>query len=342
VAGDPSDARKEPSADTRSSAAPLRWAGHLAGTPIPWRRYRGFAIWGVLLAELVVWTLLSPSFLSLSNFTNVARQSSLVGIVAVGGTMVIIVAGIDLSVGSLTALAGILAAGAMTRVDNAMVGICVAMAVGLLSGLFAGLVITRFKVPPFIVTLAMLQMWQALTLLFNNGGPIEIVNDPFQWLGTGYVGPIPFPVCVMAVVYLCGGFILTQTKFGRRAYAIGGNRAAAEYAGIAVDRNIIAVYIIAGFLTSIGAILVAGRLGTASPLTGQGLELDVIAAIVVGGASIFGGEGNLLGTLAGVLIIAFLRNGLTLVDVSSFWQQLVIGVVILLAVLIDRQIRSRG
>jgi ribose/xylose/arabinose/galactoside ABC-type transport system permease subunit len=325
-----------------SAPAPaVRFADRLRGTLAGRRASRDLAIWLVLLIEMVTWTLLSPEFLSITNFTNVARQASLVGIVAVGMTFVMLTAGIDLSVGSLTALAGILAAGVMTQVNNALVGVAVALAVGVLSGVFAGLAITRFRVPPFIVTLAMLQMWSALTLLFNNGGPIPLRNDAFEWFGVGYIGPVPVPVVLMAVVYVVGGVVLGSTKFGRRTYAVGANLAAAEYAGIAVKRQIRSVYIISGFLTGIGAILIAGRLGTATPLAGQGLELDVIAATVIGGTSLFGGEGTLIGTLAGVLIIAFLRNGLTLIAVSQFWQQLVIGLVILLAVTIDRQLRSR-
>lgn len=325
----------------RRLAPATRFAMALRGALTGRRASRDLAIWLVLFVEMATWTLLSPDFLSISNFTNVARQASLVGIVAVGMTFVMLTAGIDLSVGSLTALAGILAAGVMTQVNSAFVGVAVALAVGVLSGVFAGLAITRFRVPPFIVTLAMLQMWSALTLLFNNGGPIPIYNDAFEWFGVGYIGPVPVPVVLMAVVYVVGGIVLGSTKFGRRTYAVGANLAAAEYAGIAVKRQIWSVYIISGFLTGIGAILIAGRLGTATPLAGQGLELDVIAATVIGGTSLFGGEGTLLGTLAGVLIIAFLRNGLTLIAVSQFWQQLVIGLVILLAVTIDRQLRSR-
>jgi ribose/xylose/arabinose/galactoside ABC-type transport system permease subunit len=276
-----------------------------------------------------------------SNFTNVARQASLVGIVAVGMTFVMLTAGIDLSVGSLTALGGILAAGVMTQVDNALLGIVIALGAGLGSGFFAGLMITRLKVPPFIATLAMLQMWLALTLLFNNGGPIPVDNPAFEWFGVGYIGPLPVPVVLMALVYFVGHVVLTSTKFGRRTYAVGANLDAAEYAGINVNRQIWSLYIISGFLAGVGAILITGRLGTATPLAGQDLALDVVAATVVGGTSLFGGEGTLVGTLAGVLIIAFLKNGLTLIAVSQFWQQLVIGLVILLAVIVDRQLRSR-
>jgi ribose/xylose/arabinose/galactoside ABC-type transport system permease subunit len=328
---DPSDRQAGP-----RSAFARRTTGWLSA-----RNVRDLAIWLVLLVEILMWTVLAPNFLSISNFTNIARQASLVGIVAVGATFVMLTAGIDLSVGSLTALAGILAAGVMTQVDNVAVGLVVALGTGLVSGIFAGFVVTRFRVPPFIVTLAMLQMWSATTLLFNNGGPIPIQNEAFQWFGTGYIGPLPVPVYVMAIAYIVGGIVLSSTKFGRRTYAVGANNAAAEYAGIAVNRHIWSVYIISGFLAGVGAILIAARLGTATPLAGQGLELDVIAATVIGGTSLFGGEGTLVGTLAGVLIIAFLRNGLTLVAVSSFWQQLVIGLVILLAVTVDRQLRSR-
>lgn len=304
------------------------------------RQNRGSAIWLVLLAECVIWTILSPHFLTVRNLTNVIRQGSFAGIVAVGGTFVMLTGSIDLTVGSLTAFAGIVAAGVMTRVDNAVLGIAVTIGIGLLSGLTVGVITTRFRVPSFIVTLAGLQILAALTLLFNNGGPIPLHNDLYEWWGVGSVGPIPVPVIVLAAVYAFGWVLLTQTKFGRRTYAVGGNPAAARYAGINVDRHIVSVFVLAGLLTGIGAVLIAGRLATASPLTGQGLELSVVAAIVVGGTSLFGGEGRITGTLAGVLIIAFLQNGLTLVRISSFWQQLAIGLVILLAVVIDRQLKT--
>ncbi len=303
------------------------------------RGHRGLAIWLVLVAEGVVWTALSPEFLTLRNITDILRQGSLQGIVAVGGTFVLLTGEIDLTVGSLTSFAGIVAAGIMTRIDNTAVGMAAAIGIGLLSGLTVGLVTTRARVPSFIVTLAGLEILAALTLLFANGATIPIANGAFQWFGFGYIGPIPIPVYVMAAVYILGWVLLTQTTFGRRTYAVGGNRAAARYSGINIERHIVSVFALAGILTGIGAILIAGRLASASPLTGQGLELQVIAAIVVGGTSLFGGSGTLLGTLAGVLIIAVLQNGLTLVNISSFWQQFAIGMVILLAVIVDRSLK---
>ena len=303
------------------------------------RRNRGLAIWLVLLVEALVWTVSAPEFLSVRNITDILRQGSLQGIVAVGGTFVLLTGEIDLTVGSLTGFAGIVAAGIMTRVDNTALGITIAIGIGLLSGLAVGLMTTRARVPSFIVTLAGLEILAALTLLFANGATIPITNAAFQWFGIGYIGPVPIPVYVMIGVYVVGWLLLTQTTFGRRTYAVGGNRAAAQYSGINIQRHIVSVFALAGVITGIGAILIAGRLASASPLTGQGLELQVIAAIVVGGTSLFGGSGSLLGTLAGVLIIAVLQNGLTLINISSFWQQFAIGVVILVAVTVDRALK---
>lgn len=302
---------------------------------------RRYGIVGVLLLEMAILTFLSPAFLTEANLLNVARQAAPIGIIAVGLTFVILTAGIDLSVGSLVAFAGIIAAGAMERVDSGLFGVMVAILVGLGSGLFAGFVIAKLRVPPFIVTLAMLAMLQGATLLYRNGAPVVIDNELFREFGSGYVGPVPIPVILLVGTYLVGHWVLSSTKFGRHVYAIGGNETAARFAGIRVDRYIVGVYVISGLLASLGAVTLAGRLGTATPLTGQGLELEVIAAVIVGGTSLYGGVGTLWGTFAGVLIIAFLSNGLTLMDVSGFWQQFATGAVVLVAVLVDRLIYAR-
>lgn len=302
---------------------------------------RRYGIVGVLLLEMAILTFLSPAFLTEANLTNVARQAAVIGIVAVGMTFVILTAGIDLSVGSLVAFAGIIAASAMQQVSSGLIGVVVAMSVGLISGLFSGIVIAKLRVPPFIVTLSMLAMLRGATLLYRNGAPIGINNESFLGLGAGYLGAVPIPVILLVSTYLIGHYVLSSTKFGRHIYAIGGNETAARLSGIRVDRHIIGVYVISGFLAGLGAVIISGRLGTATPTIGQNLELDVIAAVIVGGTSLYGGIGTLWGTFAGVMIIAVLQNGLTLMNVSGFWQLFATGAVVLAAVLIDRLIYAK-
>lgn len=300
-----------------------------------------YGILVILGLEILIWSLLSPAFLTESNMTNVARQAAVIGIVAVGMTFVILTAGIDLSVGSLLGFAGIVSAWAMQEVAAAgAFGVLVAVGVGTGSGLFVGFIVAKLEIPAFITTLAMLAILKSGTLLLNDGEPIGIDSELYRTLGTEQLGSIPVPVIVMAAAYLVGHWALSSTRFGRHVYAIGGNPQAARSAGIRVDRHLIAVYVITGALVGVGAVLAAGRLGTATPLTGDGLELDVIAAVIIGGTSLFGGIGTLWGTLAGVLIIAFLRNGLTLMDVSGFWQLFATGTAVLAAVLLDRWLRA--
>ena len=302
---------------------------------------RRYGLVGILLLEIAVLSLLSPDFLTVSNFTNVARQATLIGVLGVGLTFVILTAGIDLSVGSLVAFAGIVAASAMNWVDSSIVGILVALGVGLGSGLFSGFTVAKLQITPLIVTLAMLSMLRGAALLYREGSPIIINNEAFRQLGSGFLGPVPIPVILLMGTYLIGHWVLSSTKFGRHIYAIGGNQTAARFAGIRVDRYIISVYAISGLLAGLGAVVLLGRLGTATPLAGEMLELNVIAAVIVGGTSLFGGVGTMWGTLTGVFIIAFLSNGLTLINVSGFWQTFATGAVLLVAVIIDRWVYGR-
>jgi len=285
------------------------------------------------LAEMVFWSILSPVFLTELNLINIMRAAAAIGVMAVGMTFVILTAGIDLSVGSAVSFVGIVTASVLGAFDNVLVGFVVALGVGALIGLFNGFFIARLNVPPFIMTLALLNVLIAGAQLWNNGGPLPVPNEQLQLFGSGYIGPVPIPVIVGIVTFVVGWWILSQTRFGRHVYAVGGDPRAARLSGIRVDRVLIRVYVISGTLVGVATLMYLGRLGTASPLTGVGLELQVIAAVIVGGCSLFGGFGNLRDTLAGVLILAVLGNGLTLLGVSGFWQTLTTGVALLVAVL---------
>jgi ribose transport system permease protein len=298
----------------------------------------------VLVAALA---LLSDKFATGDNLFNIARQISVNMCISVGMTLVILTGGIDLSVGSILAFSGAIAAGLFRNGiawegGNLFIGftfvgcILVALLAGSLLGLFNGLMITRFKVPPFVATLAMLTMARGFTMLYTNGFPITGLGAGFATLGTGWFGGIPVLVWIALAIVVLFVFVMRKTRMGRYIYAIGGNEKAALFSGIRVDRIKIAVYTLAGLLSAVAGILVVSRLDSAQPNAGSGYELDSIAAVVIGGTSLSGGKGAIAGTVVGVLIIGVLNNGLVLMDVSPFWQQVVKGAVILLAVVIDR------
>ncbi len=298
--------------------------------------------YGIVLAFLVlmaVLSVLSPAFLTVSNLFNVAQQVSINAIMAAGMTFVILTAGIDLSVGSVLAFSGAIMAGLLSTGKPVLLGILGGLAVGTLLGLINGIVITRGKVQPFIATLAMLTIARGLTLVYTDGRPITGLPEAFVWLGAGDVGRVPVPVIIMALVFGAAYVILTQTPLGRYVYAIGGNEEAARLSGVNVQFVKTLVYATSGLLSAVSAIVITGRLNSAQPTAGAGYELDAIAAVVLGGTTLAGGEGSVLGTLLGAFIIGVLNNGLNLLNVSSFYQQVVKGVVILLAVLLDRRLR---
>ncbi|MFF0094886.1 ABC transporter permease [Streptomyces canus] len=304
-------------------------------------RYRDYALVAVFTAEVLFWTLQSPAFLTLNNLLNIARQASTIGIMAVGMTYVILIAGIDLSVGSLVSFTGMLIASTLIGTDSLIAALAVALGFGAVSGLFSGYLVSRLHVPAFIATLSLMQVYLAGAQLWNDGGPLSVTNSAVLMLGSGYIGPVPVPVVVFAVILLCGHWALSQSIFGRHVYAIGGNPEAARLAGIPVRRVTLTVYALSGALAGLAALLFVGRLATASPLTGTGLELQVIAAVIVGGCSLFGGKGNLRDTLLGVLVLTMLQNGLTLVGVSGFWQNFATGVAVLLAVLLSGDVLAK-
>jgi ribose transport system permease protein len=298
-----------------------------------WDRY------GILIALLLVSVTIGiaqPVFFSPVNILNVVRQISIIGIIAIGGTMVILMGGIDLSVGSVAAFTGAVAAGLMVN-HNAPVPLAMgaALLLGLAIGFLSGFVSRKGGMHPFIATLGALSVFRGLTLIYAGGRPISGLPDAFLILGGGTIGPIPVPVILFLGLVVVAGFVLRRTTFGRSIYAIGGNPEAARLSGLAVDRIYISAFAVAGFLSALGGLVLTSRLNSAELVAGQGYELDVIASVVIGGTSLFGGVGGVYGTLVGVLLIGVISNGLNLLGVSSYWQLVVKGVVIVIAALID-------
>ncbi|HVQ40333.1 MAG TPA: hypothetical protein VMS31_22520 [Pyrinomonadaceae bacterium] len=296
---------------------------------------------GLLGLVVVLWAL-TPHFLTISNLLNVAEQATIIAIIAVGMTFVIITGGIDLSVGSVLAFSGVVMASALQRGVSLPLALTIGLGVGLLCGLVNGLLITVGRLPPFIATLGMMSVARGAALMFTEGRPISGFGESFRSLATGEIVRVPTPVAIMIVVYIIAHFVLKRTKLGRYTYAIGGNEEATLLSGINVRVYKTLVYGIAGMLAGLAAILLTARLNSAQPIAGMNYELDAIAATVIGGTSLLGGEGTVTGTLIGALIMAVLRNGLNLLSVSSFFQQVVIGSVIILAVLIDMALKRRG
>ena len=296
------------------------------------------------VVELLVFSFLSPYFLTTDNLLNVSLQVSITAIIAAGMTFVILTGGIDLSVGSLLALAGILTTDVLKLQLPITVSFPLAVLVGLtagaLSGAVAGALITRYNITPFIVTLALMTVWRGIAFVYTEGRPIWELPDVFSILGSGRLLGVPIPSIIMIVVFVASHIVLTQTRFGRHVYAVGGNKEAARLAGIRTSRVFVQVYVLCGFLAALSGILLASRMNSGQPNTGLGYELDVIAAVVVGGTSLSGGRGSILGTFIGAMLIAVLRNGLNLLNVGSYVQQVVVGVVILLAVMMDRERRG--
>lgn len=300
-----------------------------------------------LLAMCIVLSFISDRFLTGDNAWNVMRQISVNVVVSVGMTLVILTGGIDLSVGSILALsgavtAGMLKFGAEITDWNVFIGFTLLGAlvggtlVGAFLGWFNGLTITKFKVPPFVATLAMLTIARGLTMLYTGGFPITGLGDNMAFIGTGWFLGIPMPVWISALIVLAAVVMTKKTKLGRHIYAIGGNETAAELSGLKIKKVKMIVYSIAGAMAAIGGIIVTSRLDSAQPNAGMGFELDSIAAVVIGGTSLSGGKGTIMGTVQGALIIGILNNGLVLLNVSPFWQQVIKGFVILLAVVIEK------
>ena len=294
-----------------------------------------------LLFLIVVVSFLNPNFFTVDNILNILRQTSVNAIIAVGMTLVILTAGIDLSVGSVLALCGAFAASLIAMEVPVLIAVPTALFAGAALGAISGIIIAKGKVQAFIATLVTMTLLLGVTMVYTDGRPISTgftdTADAFAWFGTGYALGIPVPVWLMVIVFAAAWYLLNHTRFGRYVYALGGNESATRLSGINVDRVKIGVYAICGLLAALAGIIVTSRLSSAQPTAGMGYELDAIAAVVLGGTSLMGGKGRIMGTLIGALIIGFLNNALNLLDVSSYYQMIAKAVVILLAVLVDNK-----
>ncbi|NTZ17072.1 ABC transporter permease [Paenibacillus sp. JMULE4] len=289
-----------------------------------------------LLLLCVFFSISTEQFLRMDNIQNIFLQSAIMGIVSIGMTYVIITAGIDLGVGSIVAVTGMVIAGMINSGVPIIAAILAGLLIGMISGIINGFFITRFHMAPFIVTLGMMAAARSVTLVYSDAQTISVYKDPFlQYLRMGKIAGIPVMILITAVLFLIAGYVLSNTVFGRHVYAIGSNKKAAEVSGIPVKRIEMMVYVIAGTLAAVGGLMMTARLGSGTPLAGVNLELMAIAAVVIGGTSLSGGRGTIFGTLIGVLLINVLNTGMNLMNISSHYQGLIMGAVILLAALID-------
>ena len=300
-----------------------------------------FGIALALFAEIVLFSVLSPYFFTSDNILNVSLQTSITAIIAVGMTFVILTSGIDLSVGALVAFTGVVTT-SMLKLEGPFsfvfaLALAAGIVIGAASGAIAGWCVTRFNITPFIVTLALMTIWRGASYMYTDGRPVWGLPEQFSFLGSGRIFAVPIPTIFMVVIYAVAYIVLNKTTFGRYVYAVGGNKEAARLAGINTDRVLMYVYMSCGVLASLSGMLLASRMNSGQPNAGLMYELDVIAAVVVGGTSLFGGRGSIVGTFIGAMLIGILRNGLNLLNVNSYIQQIVVGVVILLAVLIDQR-----
>lgn len=305
--------------------------------------------YGIFIAFLVLAAVLSVSnefFLTAGNISNVLLQTSINGVLAIGLTFVILTRGIDLSVGSVVALAGIVSASFATTSATAgvvgspypvIVSLTVGVLVGVACGAVSGLIVSRFSVPAFVATLGMLSAARGLTLIYGGGRPVPALTPAFRWIGTADVFGLPAPVIILATVFAISWWILNRTRFGRYIYAVGGNPHAARTSGINTTRIQFVVYMISGGLAGLAGMLLSARTGSALPQAGIAYELDAIAAVVIGGTSLSGGVGRVTGTLTGALIIGVMNNGLDLMGIQSYYQQVLKGALIVGAVMLDQK-----
>ncbi|SDE10496.1 inositol transport system permease protein [Paenibacillus sp. UNCCL117] len=319
-----------------------RKAGSRDGAGLSAGMMRKYGLIVILLLAVIALSIVSDAFLTVTNIMNVLRQVSINGILAIGMTFIILTAGIDLSIGSMMAVSAVIAASIVNvNPDLAVVALLAGMlASGVLGGV-SGTMSAKLNVAPFVATLAMMTIGRGIALIYTNGRPIVIDSPSFKFLGQGYIGPVPFPVVLFVAVAVLMSIVLYKTKFGRYIYAVGGNENAAHISGIRVSRVKIWVYIINGLLAGLAGAMLASRISSGQPNSGMGYELDAIAAVVIGGTSLFGGRGSMLGTIVGVLIIGVINNGLNLLDVSSYWQQIIKGVIIAGAVILDQRAKGK-
>ncbi|MFO7634957.1 MAG: ABC transporter permease [Caldilinea sp.] len=303
---------------------------------------QGISMLIILGIMWVILAFLSPYFFTVDNLFEITLQTAVIAIIAAGQTLVIISGGIDLSVGSVFACAAVVGGIVFTATGNLFLSLATTLGVGALLGLTNGLLITKVRVPPFIATLGMMGIARGLALIISQGIPIYGLDASYRFIGQGKVfDVIPFPTIIMVGVYIVGYLLMNYSRFGRFVYAIGSNAEAARLSGINVPLVIIGVYTISGLMSGLASIIEAGRLATVQPAGGNGYELLAIGAVLIGGASTFGGEGSILATLVGALMVTTIRNGLNILGVNAFWQYVVNGVVIIAAVAIDQYRRRR-
>lgn len=295
---------------------------------------------GVVLLLCIVWTIMNPQFLSVNNITNILRQGSYTAIAAVGMTMVIIIGEIDLSAGSLVCASGLAGALVCKNTGNVLPAVIAALAIGALVGLLNGTLCAIGRLPGFIASLASMTILRGLAYIVTGGNSVVWANDTFTKIGTGYAGIVPIPVIIMIIIIIFGVLLTTKLRFGRYIYAVGGNCEASRWSGIPVKRVKIIVYMIMGVLTSIAGLIITARLGSGQPSAGLNFEMDCITAAVVGGTSMSGGRGKVIGTVVGVLLLTVLTNGMTLVGMNTYWQQVLKGVIIVVSVLADTRGRK--
>jgi inositol transport system permease protein len=316
----------------------------MRGDVIAWLRRYGTTLFLVLL--IVFFTSQNQRFISLRNLTNILTEGSIYGIIAVGMTFVILTAGVDLAVGSLLALAG-MAGATVAGLFGADVSfswiaaLSCAIFVGAAAGYLQGKAVTWLRIPPFIVTLGGMTIWRGATLILHDGAPISGFDAAYRWWGSGTILHVPIPVALFALVAGLGYIVQRYTRYGRHVYAVGGNPEAARLNGLNVAAIVTSVYVIVGVLSGLAGFLQSARLGAAEATAGSGYELRVIASVVIGGASLSGGRGGIGGTIIGALLIGVLTNGLVIMHVSSYWQQVVIGLIIVAAVAFDTFAKAR-
>ena len=294
----------------------------------------------ILLVICVFATILSPSFLSVTNLFNVFKQITVAGIVGCGMTFVILTGGIDLSVGSILGLSGVLASGVLASTGNTAVAVAVSLTVGIACGAVNGFFVSVCGIPPFISTLGMMTLLRGVILVYTKGSPIPIKSDAYKFFGKGSIAGIPVPVIILIIVFLLAHYILTQTSYGRSVYAVGGNREAARLSGIRVKTSEFLVYTLNGLMCGMAGLILTARLGSAQSTSGTGIERDAIAAVILGGTSLSGGVGFVLPTVVGAMIMGIIDNILTLMNVNPHATNIVKGAVILIAVLVDKKVKD--
>ena len=301
--------------------------------------YSQFGVFIILLVAMAAATLMSDSFLSARNLVNILRQNAVITIIACGAQVVLICGEVDLSPGSVAAFGGCIATMVMASTHSLILAVAAGLGIGMIIGLINGTVITFFKIPSFIMTLATMQAARGALLAVTKAQPISGV-DNFSWLGQGYVGPIPIPIIILVFILTITWFIMNKLRFGRYMYAVGGNSSAAKASGINVSSIKTRAFMYQGIMAGLGGTILMSRLDSGQPTGALGYEFDAITAVIIGGTSMSGGIGNIYGTIAGAMFVAVLVNIMTLTNVSAYYQQIVQGLIIAIAVIIDVRVRA--